>query len=151
MIRTKGCSLFFCPHVETSTGVIITDRYISILAAEVHAVGGIFVLDCIASGTLWCDMKALGVDVVISAPQKGWTGPAGVALLMLSELATERLNKTKSNSLSLSMTRWDNVMKAYEAGGHAYHTTMPTEVIRDFHTVVQESIGIGFPKLKAAQ
>lgn len=91
-------------------------------------------------------MKALGVDVVISAPQKGWSGPAGVALLMLSERASQKVNETKSNSLSLSLNKWDGIMKAYEDGGHAYHTTMPTEAIRDFHEVVMnESSNIGFP------
>jgi len=136
VIREKKCAVFFCPHVETSTGIILTDAYIKAVAAEVHQVGGLFVLDCIASGTIWVDMKALGVDVVISAPQKGWTGPAGVTMMMLSEKACEKVNSTTSDSLSLSLNRWDGIMKAYEAGGHAYHTTMPTEAIRDFHTVV---------------
>jgi len=136
VVRAQKPAVFFCPHVETSTGILLTDEYIKTVAAEVHLAGGLFVLDGVASGTIWVDMKALGVDVYITAPQKGWTGPAGVALIMLSERATEKLNSTSSDSLCLSLNRWDNIMKAYEAGGHAYHTTMPTEAIRDFHTIV---------------
>lgn len=143
--------MFFVPHVETSTGIILPDEYIKKVAAAVHAVGGLFVLDCIASGTIWVDMKALGVDVVISAPQKGWTGPAGISMMMLSEAATARLDSTTSNSFSLSMNKWDAIMKAYEGGGHAYHATMPTEVIRDFHTVTLEAKRYGIPSLKAKQ
>ena len=149
MIREKKCAVFYCPHVETSTGIILPDDYIRCIAAEVHQQGGLFVLDCIASGTIWVDMKHLGVDVVISAPQKGWTGPPGVAMIMLSERAYAKVNSTVSDSFSLSLNKWDGIMKAYEAGGHAYHATMPTEVIREFHTVSIESSAIGFPALKA--
>jgi len=141
----------FAPHVETSTGMILPDDYIRKAAQAIHDVGGIFVLDCIASGAIWADMKDLGVDVVISAPQKGWTGPACAALLMLSDLAVERMAETQETSFSMSLKRWTAIMDTYEKGGFGYHTTMPTDGLRDFHEIGVETLKFGLPELKQAQ
>eukprot|EP00529_Nitzschia_sp_RCC80_P023960 CAMPEP_0113505352 /NCGR_PEP_ID=MMETSP0014_2-20120614/35265_1 /TAXON_ID=2857 /ORGANISM="Nitzschia sp." /LENGTH=455 /DNA_ID=CAMNT_0000400647 /DNA_START=142 /DNA_END=1509 /DNA_ORIENTATION=+ /assembly_acc=CAM_ASM_000159 len=141
----------FCAHVETSTGMIVPDDYIRKVSAAVHDVGGIFVLDCIASGTVWADMKDLGVDVVISAPQKGWTGPCCAALVMMSERAAELLQTTKETSFSMSLKRWSAIMDTYTAGGFGYHTTMPTDGLRDFHEISVETLKFGLPELKQAQ
>jgi aspartate aminotransferase-like enzyme len=108
---------FFAPHVETSTGMLLPDDYISRVATAMHKVGGVMVLDCIASGTVWVDMKELGVDVVISAPQKGWTGPACAALVMMSERAVDRMYETEETSFSMSLKRWSAIMDTYENGG----------------------------------
>lgn len=116
-----------------------------------HEVGGIFVLDCIASGTVWADMKDLHVDIVISAPQKGWTGPACAALVMMSDLAVEKMMMKNEDSFSLSLKRWSAIMDTYESGGFGYHTTMPTDALRDFHEISVETIKYGLPKLKADQ
>jgi len=150
-IQEEKPAVVFAPHVETSTGIILPDDYIKKAADAVHSVGGIFVLDCIASGTLWVNMKDLGVDVVISAPQKGWTGPACAALVMMSDLAVEKMNEKKESSFSLSLKRWSAIMDAYENGGFGYHTTMPTDALRDFHEVTVETLKRGLPELKAAQ
>ena len=144
-------AVVFAPHIETSTGIILPDDYIKKTADAVHSVGGIFVLDCIASGTIWVDMKKLGVDVVISAPQKGWTGPCCAALVMMSNRAVKRMTNTKESSFSLSLTRWSAVMDAYEDGGFSYYTTMPTDALRDFHEATVEALRRGLPKLKNAQ
>mmetsp|Transcript_18983 Transcript_18983/g.28146 ORF Transcript_18983/g.28146 Transcript_18983/m.28146 type:complete len:430 (-) Transcript_18983:135-1424(-) len=141
----------FAPHVETSTGMILSDDYIKKAAAAVHEVGGIFVLDCIASGTVWADMKDLDVDIVISAPQKGWTGPACAALVMMSDLAAQKMMMKNEDSFSLSLKRWSAIMDTYENGGFGYHTTMPTDALRDFHEISVETIKYGLPKLKADQ
>lgn len=141
----------FAPHVETSTGMMLSDDYIKKVAAAVHEVGGIFVLDCIASGTVWADMKDLHVDIVISAPQKGWTGPACAALVMMSDLAVEKMMMKNEDSFSLSLKRWSAIMDTYESGGFGYHTTMPTDALRDFHEISVETIKYGLPKLKADQ
>eukprot|EP00573_Skeletonema_grethae_P002746 CAMPEP_0201686568 /NCGR_PEP_ID=MMETSP0578-20130828/968_1 /ASSEMBLY_ACC=CAM_ASM_000663 /TAXON_ID=267565 /ORGANISM="Skeletonema grethea, Strain CCMP 1804" /LENGTH=447 /DNA_ID=CAMNT_0048170637 /DNA_START=134 /DNA_END=1477 /DNA_ORIENTATION=- len=141
----------FAPHVETSTGMILPDDYIRKAAQAIHDVGGIFVLDCIASGAIWADMKDLGVDVVISAPQKGWTGPACAALLMLSDAAVERMAETQETSYSMSLKRWTAIMDTYEKGGFGYHTTMPTDGLRDFHEIGVETLKFGLPELKQAQ
>ena len=116
-IRAERPAAVFAPHVETSTGIILPDDYIKQAAAAVHEVGGLFVLDCIASGTVWADMKDLGVDVVISAPQKGWTGPCCAALVMMSERAVEKMKSTAETSFSMSLKRWSAIMDTYEAGG----------------------------------
>jgi len=150
-IKDEKPAAVFAPHVETSTGIILPDDYIRRAAEAVHEVGGLFVLDCIASGTLWVDMKDLGVDVVISAPQKGWTGPACAALVMMSERAAKVMQNKQESSFSLSLTRWSAIMDAYEAGGFGYHTTMPTDALRDFHEVTVETLRRGLPELKAAQ
>lgn len=142
---------FFAPHVETSTGMILPDEYIERVASAMHKVGGVMVLDCIASGTVWVDMKELGVDVVISAPQKGWTGPACAALVMMSERAVERMRETEETSFSVSLKRWSAIMDTYEKGGFGYHTTMPTDALRDFHEISVETMKFGIPELKTAQ
>ncbi|KAL7460779.1 hypothetical protein ACHAXS_001221 [Conticribra weissflogii] len=121
------------------------------LLPAVHVVGGLFVLDCIASGAIWADMKDLGVDAVISAPQKGWTGPACCALVMLSEKAAEKMAESQETSFSMSLKRWSAIMDTYEKGGFGYHTTMPTDGLRDFHEISVETLNFGMPELKAAQ
>jgi aspartate aminotransferase-like enzyme len=148
--KTKP-KVFFCPHVETSTGIMLPDDYIKKVAAAVHANGGLFVLDCIASGTVWNDMTETGVDVIISAPQKGWTGPAGAALVMLSQRAQQQLEQTCSSSFVLSLNKWDMIMESYLNGGFAYHTTMPTDALREFHNVTKEMEASGMDYWKAAQ
>jgi aspartate aminotransferase-like enzyme len=144
-------AVMFCAHVETSTGMILPDDYIRKVSKAMHDVGGLFVLDCIASGTIWADMKHLGVDVVISAPQKGWTGPCCAALVMMSERAVQKLQTTTETSFSMSLKRWSAIMDTYAAGGFGYHTTMPTDGLRDFHEISVETLKFGLPELKQAQ
>jgi len=131
----------FAPQVETSTGIILPDDYIAQMAEAVHSVGGHMVLDCIASGTVWANMEALGVDVLITAPQKGWTGPACAALVMLSKAGTEHTRTTNSTSFVCNLRKWLELMDAYEAGGFMYHATMPTDalvVARDLMVATKE-------------
>jgi len=150
-IQEERPAVLFAPHVETSTGMILPDEYIREAAQAVHDVGGMFVLDCIASGTVWADMKDLGVDVVVSAPQKGWTGPACAALVPMSARAVEQLQHTQETSFSMSLKRWTAIMDTYANGGFGYHTTMPTDALRDFHEISVETLEFGLPELKAAQ
>jgi alanine-glyoxylate transaminase/serine-glyoxylate transaminase/serine-pyruvate transaminase len=150
-IMEERPKVFFAPHVETSTGMILPDEYIQRVATAMHKVDGLMVLDCIASGTVWVDMKELGVDVVISAPQKGWTGPACAALVMMSERGVEKMRNTEETSFSLSLKRWSAIMDTYENGGFGYHTTMPTDALRDFHEISVETMEFGIPELKTAQ
>jgi len=144
-------AVLFAPHVETSTGMILPDDYIKKVSAAMHDVGGLVVLDCIASGTVWTDMKELGVDVIISAPQKGWTGPACCAMVMMSDRAVARMEQMQETSFSMSLKKWTTLMDKYENGGWAYHTTMPTDGIRDFHEVTVETMKFGMDNLKEAQ
>src|SRR5690606_6777082 len=128
-IAREKPDLVFAPHVETSAGLMLPDDYLKRVADAVHAVGGMFVLDCIASGTVWVDMKATGVDVLISAPQKGWSGSPCCAFVMLGETARERIEATTSTSYACDLRKWLQIMEAYEKGGHAYHATMPTDAL----------------------
>ncbi|NNE81132.1 MAG: alanine--glyoxylate aminotransferase family protein [Silicimonas sp.] len=141
----------FAPHVETSSGMILPDDYIRAAAAAVHAEGGLFVLDCIASGCIWVDMKALGVDVLISAPQKGWSASPSAGLVMMSEAALERVRARKSSSFAVDLGKWLTITEAYENGGHAYHATMPTDALRGFRDVMAETRELGFERLRDAQ
>jgi len=150
-IREERPAVFFAPHVETSTGMILPDHYIKKITEAMHEHGGLFVLDCIASGTVWVDMKELGIDVVISAPQKGWTGAACAALVMMSERARDVMETTEETSFSMSLKRWSAIMDTYEKGGFGYHTTMPTDALRDFHEISVETMKFGIPELKEAQ
>ena len=143
--------LVFAPHVETSSGMLLPDDYIRAMADAVHAAGGMLVLDCIASGTLWVDMSACGVDVLISAPQKGWSASPCSALVMLGELALERIGHTTSSSFAADLRKWLEIMQAYEKGGHAYHATMPTDALKRFRDTMKETRDYGFDRVKAEQ
>ncbi len=150
-IRDWKPDVVFAPHVETAAGILLPDDYVRRAAAAVHDVGGLFVLDCVASGTLWVDMSALGVDVLISAPQKGWTGTPCAGLVMLSERARKQVEQTKSSSFAMDLRKWLEIMNAYEGGGHAYHATMPTDGLRRLRELMQETEQTGFEALREAQ
>ena len=150
-IKTEKPDLVFAPHVETASGIILPDDYIKAVADAVHSVGGMFVLDCIASGTVWVDMESSGVDILISAPQKGWSASPCCALVMLSALAREHIEKTESSSFACDLLKWLNIMEAYENGGHAYHATMPTDSLRRFRDIMKETEEYGFEKVCAEQ
>ena len=150
-IKTDKPEVIFTPHVETSAGVILPDPYIRAVADAAHSVGALFVLDCIASGCVWVDMKALGVDVVISAPQKGWSSSPSAGLVMMSARAGEWVKAAQSSSFAVDLGKWLSIMEAYENGGHAYHATMPTDAITAFRDTVVESQQFGFANLAAAQ
>ncbi|MEL7514730.1 MAG: aminotransferase class V-fold PLP-dependent enzyme [Pseudomonadota bacterium] len=151
MIRSEKPDVVFAPHVETSAGVILPDDYIAQVAEAVHEVGGLMVLDCIASGCAWVDMRALGVDVLISAPQKGWSASPCAGLVMLSDRAVATMEETQSDSFAIDLKKWYQIMMAYEGGGHAYHATMPTDALRDFRDTMIETKEYGFDRLCDAQ
>ena len=144
-------AVVFAPHVETSSGIILPSDYMQAIAKAVHEVGGLFVLDCIASGTIWVDMQEIGVDVLISAPQKGWSGSPCCGLVMMNDKAQQRLEETTSSSFACDLKKWSQIMQAYEQGGHAYHATMPTDSLARFAKVMSETQKYGFDKLKDAQ
>ena len=150
-IRDTTPGIVFAPHVETAAGVILPDDYIAQMAAAAHGVGALVVLDCIASGCVWVDMETLGVDVLISAPQKGWSASPCAGLVMLSEPAEARLAETTSDSFAIDLAKWRQVMAAYEGGGHAYHATLPTDALRDFRDAMFEARDYGFERLRDAQ
>ena len=150
-IREVKPDVVFAPHVETSAGLILPDDYVAALATAAHDVGALMVLDCIASGCAWIDMKATGVDVLISAPQKGWSASPSAGLVMMSARAVERMNETTSNSFAIDLKKWHSIMQAYENGGHAYHATLPTDALRAFRDTMVETRDYGFDKLRDAQ
>lgn len=150
-IREVKPDVVFAPHVETSAGLILPEGYITALAGAAHEVGALMVLDCIASGCAWVDMKATGVDVLISAPQKGWSASPSAGMVMLSERAMQRLENTNSNSFAIDLKKWQSIMAAYENGGHAYHATMPTDALRAFRDTMIETRDYGFEALRDAQ
>jgi len=150
-IRAAKPDVVFAPHVETSAGLILPDTHIAALAEAAHEVGALMVLDCIASGAAWVDMGATGVDVLISAPQKGWSSTPAAGLVMLSEAALARLEQTTSDSFALDLKKWRQIMQAYLDGGHAYHATMPTDALRQLRDTMIESRDFGFEAMRAAQ
>ncbi len=150
-IQAGKPDLVFAPHVETASGMILPDDYMRALADAVHDAGGMFVLDCVASGTIWVDMKDIGVDILISAPQKGWSGSPCSGLVMMSELARTRIDGTESSSFACDLKKWLQIMEAYEAGGHAYHATMPTDALVQFHKAMKETEAYGFDKVRDEQ
>jgi aspartate aminotransferase-like enzyme len=150
-IRAQRPDVVFAPHVETSAGMILPDAYLRAVADAVHEVGGLFVLDCIASGTIWVDMQACGVDVLVSAPQKGWSGSPCAGLVMLSALARERIDSTQSTSYACDLRKWLQIMETYEGGAHAYHATLPTDALTLVRDVMLETRTYGFARVRDEQ
>ena len=150
-ILAEKPAVVFAPHVETSAGMILPDGYLRAVADAVHQVGGLFVLDCIASGTIWVDMQATGVDVLVTAPQKGWSGSPCCAMVMLSERAHAAIDGTTSTSFACDLKKWLQIMEAYEGGAHMYHATMPTDALTRLREVMQETRNYGFEKVRAEQ
>ena len=150
-IKNQKPAIVFAPHVETSAGIILPDDYIQTVAEAVHSVGGIFVLDCIASGAIWVDMEKLGVDILVSAPQKGWSASPSFGMVMLSSNACKKIHDTKSTSYSCDLLKWLQIMQAYENGGHAYHATMPTDAIKHFRDTINETAEFGFDNARQKQ
>ncbi len=150
-IREAKPDVVFAPHVETSAGIILPDDYITAMAEAAHEVGALMVLDCIASGCAWVDMKATGVDVLISAPQKGWSASPSAGMVMMSQRALDRMEGTQSSSFAIDLKKWRQIMQAYENGGHAYHATLPTDALRAFRDTMLETKEYGFEKLREAQ
>jgi aspartate aminotransferase-like enzyme len=150
-IKKEKPAVVFAPHVETSAGIILPDDYLKAVGEAVRSVNGLFVLDCIASGAMWVDMKACNVDVVITAPQKGWSSSPCCALIALGDRAREQIDATQSTSFSMDLKKWLQIMEAYEKGGHVYHTTMPTDALKILRNVMKETQSLGFAALKAKQ
>jgi len=150
-IREKKPAVVFAPHVETSAGMMLPDSYLKAVGDAVHEVGGLFVLDCIASGAMWVDMEATSVDVLISAPQKGWSSSPCCAMIALSERARKAIDSTTSSSFACDLKKWLAIMETYEGGGHAYHATLPTDALTRLRDTMAETRSLGFAKMKAAQ
>ena len=150
-IRGEKPDVVFAPHVETASGIMLPDSYMRAVADAVHEHGGLFVLDCIASGAIWVDMEACGIDVLISAPQKGWSSSPGAALVMMSARARTALDATTSTSFAVDLGKWTNIMEAYEKGGHAYHGTLPTDSLVRLRDAMQDTERFGFERARAAQ
>lgn len=150
-IREYRPDVVFAPHVETSAGLLLPDDYVRGLATAAHEVGALLVLDCVASGAIWVDMQALGVDVLISAPQKGWSASPCAGLVMLSERGLERLQQTRSSSFACDLRKWHDIMQAYVQGGHAYHATLPTDALRQLRDAVQDTRAFGLELARERQ
>jgi aspartate aminotransferase-like enzyme len=150
-IKKEKPAVVFAPHVETSAGIILPDAYLKAVGEAVRSVNGLFVLDCIASGAMWVDMKACEVDVLITAPQKGWSSSPCCAMVAMSDRARERIESTQSSSFSIDLKKWLQIMETYEKGGHIYHTTMPTDALKILRNVMLETQTLGFAALKERQ
>ena len=150
-IKAEKPDFVFAPHVETSAGIILPDNYIRELSKAAHSVNALMVLDCIASGCVWIDMEDTGVDILISAPQKGWSSQPCAGLVMMSTNAREKINTTDSDSFAMDLKKWLSIMETYEAGGHAYHATMPTDSLKVFRDTLSETREFGFSTAFDAQ
>ena len=150
-IAAEKPAVVFAPHVETASGMMLPDDYLKAVADAVHAVGGLFVLDCIASGAMWVNMKATGVDLLVSAPQKGWSSSPCCAMVMMSERARAAIDATTSSSFACDLKKWLQIMETYEGGGHAYHATLPTDALTRLREVMKETQAYGFDKVRAEQ
>lgn len=150
-IAREKPALVFAPHVETAAGMMLPDDYLRAVADAVHAVGGLFVLDCIASGAMWVDMAATGVDILISAPQKGWSSSPCCAMVMLSERARQAIDATQSTTFAMDLKKWLQIMETYEGGGHAYHTTLPTDALVRLRDTMKETEAYGYARVREEQ
>jgi aspartate aminotransferase-like enzyme len=143
--------IVFAPHVDTSSGMLLPDAYVRAVGEAAHESGGLFVLDCVASGAIRVDMIACGVDVLLTAPQKGWSASPCAGLVMLGDDAAERIRTTRSTSFACDLLRWLQIMQAYENGGHAYHATLPTDSLRRFRDAMLETVAFGLDEAERRQ
>ncbi len=150
-IKKEKPAVVFAPHVETSAGLILPDDYLKAVGEAVRSVDGLFVLDCIASGAMWVDMQACNVDVIITAPQKGWSSSPCCALIAMGERARAAIDGTTSTSYSCDLKKWLQIVETYEKGSHIYHTTMPTDGLRVLRDTMVETRTAGWANLKQAQ
>lgn len=150
-IREREPALVFAPHVDTSSGILLPPDYLRAVSDAVHEQGGLFVLDCVASGAVRVDMRASGVDVLLSAPQKGWSASPAAALVMLSDAGVARVESTRSSSFACDLRRWLEIMRAYEAGSHAYHATLPTDAVANFRNSLLETVALGLDEVERRQ
>ncbi len=150
-IRRQRPDVVFAPHVETASGIMLPDDYIQAIGAAMREIGGLFVLDCIASGCVWVDMEDCNVDILLSAPQKGWSGTPCAGMVMLGARAIAEMGNTTSDSFACDLKKWFDIMAAYEKGGHAYHATLPTDGLRALRDTIAETAEIGFETVKKAQ
>lgn len=150
-IRVNRPAVVFAPHVETSSGMMLPQEYVEVIGKAVREVDGLFVLDCVASGAVWVDMKASNVDVLLTAPQKGWSSTPCAGMVMLNERARKRADAVQSNSFACDLGKWLSIMDAYEKGGHAYHATLPTDSLRTLRNTIWEMEEFGLKKAKQSQ
>lgn len=150
-IREARPEVVFAPHVDTSSGMLLPEAYMRAVGEAVHEAGGLFVLDCVASGAVRVDMRANGVDVLLTAPQKGWSASPCAALVMLGDTAAERIGGTRSTSFACDLLRWLQIMQAYEKGGHAYHATLPTDALLRFRDAMLETLDLGLDEAERRQ
>ena len=150
-IAKEKPAVVFAPHVETAAGMMLPEDYLKAVADAVHAVGGLFVLDCIASGAMWVDMQATGVDVLISAPQKGWSSSPACAMVMMSERARQAIDSTTSTTFAMDLKKWLQVTETYEGGAHMYHTTLPTDALQRLQQAMLETEAYGFSRVRDEQ
>ncbi len=150
-ITAETPDFVFAPHVETASGMLLPDDYLRSLAEAIHAHGGMFILDCIASGTIWVDMKGIGIDVLISAPQKGWSGSPCAAFVMMNEKARDAALSGETTSFACDLGKWLEIMQAYDRGAHLYHATMPTDALAKCRDVMKETGAYGFDKVREEQ
>jgi len=150
-IHEQRPEVILAPHVETASGIILPNDYIQAIGAAAREVDALFVLDCVASGNIWVDMQACQVDVLISAPQKGWSASPCAGLVMLQERALARMQETRSTSFAADLQRWHQIMQAYANGGHAYHATLPTDALLRFRNMIQETLAEGMHALQERQ
>ncbi len=150
-IHKNRPAVVFAPHVETSSGIILPDEYIKAIGKAAREVDALFVLDCVASGSVWVDMQDSDVDVLITAPQKGWSSTPSAGMVMLNQRARARADAAKSSSFACDLGAWLRIMDAYENGGHAYHATMPTDSLRTLRDTIREVEAFGLDKATEKQ
>jgi aspartate aminotransferase-like enzyme len=150
-IERSRPDVVFAAHVETAAGLVLPDDYLRAVAAATHEVGGLVVLDCIASGSLWVDMTALGIDVLLSAPQKGWSGSPGAGFVMLSDAGRAAVGSTISTSFAADLRTWLSITEAYIEGRTPYHATLPTDTLAHDAALMRQTYETGVDELRQAQ
>ncbi|HKX68365.1 MAG TPA: alanine--glyoxylate aminotransferase family protein [Intrasporangium sp.] len=150
-IRRARPEVVLAAHVETASGMVLPDEYVQAVGEATHEVGGLFVLDAIASGALWVDMAAAGVDVLLSAPQKGWSGTPGVGYVMLADRGRAAVDASESTSFAMDLRKWLSIADGYVDGRAAYHSTMPTDAIARNAAVMRDTQDRGLESLRASQ
>jgi len=101
----------------------------------------------VASEEIYQD--AWGIDVVLTASQKGLSTPPGLSIVVASQKALKvfAARKTPVAAYYPSWTKWLPVMQAYEKGTPAYFATPPVNLIYAYHASLTR-ITKGSPSLE---
>ncbi|KIM82940.1 hypothetical protein PILCRDRAFT_819739 [Piloderma croceum F 1598] len=134
-LESKKYKVLTFTHVDTSTAVLSDAKAIAETVKRVSPETLVVMDGVCAVASEEIQMDEWGIDVVLTAPQKGLGTPPGLSIVLASQKAIKvfESRSTPVTSYYASWKKWLPVMKAYENGSAAYFATPPVNLICAFH------------------